>query len=363
MKIKFLLLALLAFGSYNIQAQCVASFSSTANPNGTYTYTATGSVAPFIIYTWSFGNGASGTGQTVTTSYNAPGNYTVCMYLNDTLNNCTDSSCTTITYTGGVVLGCTASYTSSVSGNNVALTSTSTAVNAMTYSWSDGSGVFATTANATYTNAPGTYNICLLINDATANCTDSFCSLITIPNTTPCQAGFYIFPDSNGPAHTYIGVNTSVGANLAYNWSWGDGSSSTGQNPSHTYPAAGNYQICLYVSAPGTNCVDSFCAPYTINKTTAMYTVNFGAAPTNSANVNTISNSLYPNPATNYFIVKGADGQKMNVDFYTISGTKMKSINITTNQQVDISSLPTSIYLVKITNAAGLSEYVKFVKQ
>tara|TARA_B100000287_G_scaffold108888_1_gene101182 strand:- start:903 stop:1241 length:339 start_codon:yes stop_codon:yes gene_type:complete len=40
-------------------------------------------------------------------------------------------------------------------------------------------------------------------------------------------------------------TNTSTGDNLTYLWDFGDGNTSTQQNPSHEYVVAGNYTVTL----------------------------------------------------------------------------------------------------------------------
>ena len=55
-------------------------------------------------------------------------------------------------------------------------------------------------------------------------------------------------------------MNDSIGAGVSfyssvsgsadmYYWTFGDGSTSTVANPYHVYPAAGTYNVCLYVSS------------------------------------------------------------------------------------------------------------------
>lgn len=51
--------------------------------------------------------------------------------------------------------------------------------------------------------------------------------------------------------------NESIGTNLSYNWTFGDGSSSTLENPSHTYPAAGTYTVRLVVTDNTTQLSDT----------------------------------------------------------------------------------------------------------
>jgi PKD repeat protein len=105
--------------------------------------------------------------------------------------------------------------------------------------------------------------VTLWITDANGCVASSGYSPVGLNSTStfsPCNASFYLFPDTANP-QTYYGYNISTGTNLQYMWSWGDGTSSNTQYPSHTYANAGWYTICLVVINP-TNCLDSMCIPY-----------------------------------------------------------------------------------------------------
>ena len=51
-------------------------------------------------------------------------------------------------------------------------------------------------------------------------------------------------------------INTSSGAS-SYNWSFGDGTTSTVTSPSHTYTPAGTYTVSLTADASGGNSTTS----------------------------------------------------------------------------------------------------------
>lgn len=362
MKQKLLLFLLLVGASFGLKAQvlCNANFTYTSTPNGVYTFVGANN-SPSTIYGWNFGNGSTGSGQIVSTTYNANTQYTICLYVLDTLTQCTDSSCQIIG--SNVPSPCNANFTYSVNGTNVTLTNTSSAANAMSYEWKANGTVFSTAANPVYTNSAGTYNICLKITDNVTNCTDSTCYNVVIGGNNPaCQASFYIYPDSNGPAHTYIGVNTSSNvANMNYVWTWGDGSSSTGQYPSHTYAAAGQYTICLTISLPNTNCVDSFCMNATINKNEAMYSVNF-ANPNSVNDVRKTTVRLFPNPANNSIQLEGLT-QNARVQIQTLSGAVVLDKNINAKESISIASLMPQVYVVRVLFADGHTEHVRLIKQ
>ncbi|HNW98966.1 MAG TPA: PKD domain-containing protein [Bacteroidales bacterium] len=77
-----------------------------------------------------------------------------------------------------------------------------------------------------------------------------------------CNAFFYAYPSAND--FSYYFVNTFSGNITNWYWSFGDGTSSTLQNPYHTYNANGNYHVCLYIS--GDSCQDTYCTTITIDQ-------------------------------------------------------------------------------------------------
>jgi PKD repeat protein len=465
MKTKLLLFAFLSFFAIKMNAQCSAQFTYSANPNGTVVFTATGvSVNPTpTLYSWNFGNGAAGVGQTVTTTYNGNGPYIVCLTVTDTFNTngCTTILCDSIFINGGATpctgtpsagttvasnyspvqgslvtfsvpnatsgsgityqwqrgitatsaffnvgngassfsenlysdycyrcittctnsglsdtstilcvtpvaaTACNASYSYNYNAllGNVAFTAaTAGNVSTAVYSWYNGTALMGTGANYSTAISPGTYNICLLVTNAATNCVDSSCGTVIIANPNTCSANFYIYPDSLGAPSTYIGVNNSTNGASAYSWTWGDGTTSTGQFPSHTYASAGNYSICLTVGTPGTNCYDTMCIAATINKTAAMYSVNFGT-PTSVKSIAKELATIYPNPAKDNFTIKGLATAKYQVEIMNLNGSILKSIAANGNQAINISSLANNIYILKITNQEGTTQFAKLIKE
>ncbi len=75
------------------------------------------------------------------------------------------------------------------------------------------------------------------------------------PETYPCYGGPMFVPvahsafTSNGPAvglgHTAVFTNQSTGGLLSYRWDFGDGTSKTAVNPTHSYQTAGVYTVTL----------------------------------------------------------------------------------------------------------------------
>jgi PKD repeat protein len=259
---------------------------------------------------------------------------------------------------------CSAAFTTNVNPNGVVTCAGNAVANTMLHYWSFDGGVtfLCSQQNITYTyTTPGTYTICHKVTDSlTMIVCDSTCNSVTITSTLPCNANFYIYPDSLGAPSTYIGVNTSTGTGLTYAWDWGDGSTGTGANPSHTYAAPGVYVICLTVT--GNGCTNTYCDSSTINKTAnAMYSVTFGT-PTSTSAIDKESIHIYPNPATDKLFIEGAINQTYQVQVYTTNGTKVLSTSVKNKQSINIEALSSNIYILKLTDASGKSTYSNFTK-
>ncbi|HEX2900510.1 MAG TPA: PKD domain-containing protein, partial [Bacteroidia bacterium] len=127
------------------------------------------------------------------------------------------------------------------------------------WNWTFGDGGTSTQQNPTHTyTANGTYNVCLLIITQ-FGCGSQFCQTITINCVQPpqCQAAFSANL-SGCPQILFTDLSTPSNGISSWSWSFGDGGTSTAQNPAHTYLTNGNYVVCLTIATPN-QCTSTFC--------------------------------------------------------------------------------------------------------
>lgn len=112
----------------------------------------------------------------------------------------------------------------------------------LSWSWTFGDGGVSTEVNPVHLYAiNGTYNVCLTVASGLGE--NTFCQDVIIDS--------YLAPAA---AFTYTGdptvMFTDITANDPETWEWdfGDGFTSTEQNPEHTYIANGTYTVCLSVT-------------------------------------------------------------------------------------------------------------------
>jgi hypothetical protein len=254
---------------------CGSFIVNSNNGLGGYVFTATPN-APngwVVSYMWSFGDGTAGTGNPLTHNYPNNGAYTISVYTyaydpNDSTQNCSGTSSTTITVQGAPGTGnCSASFSiTNNGGGSYSFTNTSTTADSSYTafsSWSVDNMGAGNNANLAYTfSTTGVHVICLqqwfIDNVNYDTCFAYTCDTVMYGTGAPCQAAFSLWADSLNPTVWY-GINQSSGNNLTYLWDFGDGTSSTQQFPTHTYNATGFYQICLTVTDSAANCTSTYC--------------------------------------------------------------------------------------------------------
>jgi PKD repeat protein len=160
---------------------CRASFSSIDSAGTLYfTGMVTGGTPPYI-YSWDFGDGTTSIGSFVTKTYNANGNYQVCLTISDA-GGCVDSTCQNVTV-GNPGPSCSADF-SVMSGQQPGefiFTNQSQGLPGQatnTYSWGFGDNTVSNQTSPTHTYAAsGVYQVCLYMTSSSMGqvCTDTFC--------------------------------------------------------------------------------------------------------------------------------------------------------------------------------------------
>jgi PKD repeat protein len=121
------------------------------------------------------------------------------------------------------------------------------------WSWSFGDGGTSTEQNPTYTyNTPGSYTVTLEVTGAGGTNTRVETAFITVtPPAEPPVASFSGSPRSGGPPLAVSFTDSSTGVIDKWSWSFGDGGTSTEQNPTYTYNTPGTYSVTLTITGPG----------------------------------------------------------------------------------------------------------------
>jgi len=142
------------------------------------------------------------------------------------------------------------------------------------------------------------------------------------------------FTDATNPS-------TSGGTVTAWSWDFGDGNTSTMQNPSHIYADSGTYIVCLTIFD---NCGSSTtCDTISVDKD---YT---------GLQDNWIENvSVYPIPASDYTVIDGLQfGGLFTVEIIDLAGKVVRTFNFNGENSItlDLSKELSGSYLLRIGDA------------
>lgn len=216
-------------------------------------------------WTWNFGDGSISTaGPTVAHTYPGPGTYVVTLIVGDASGVCTDMITQIVTVSNTVIAGITGPDTVCVKEIvNFLDNSTSTGGAITNYTWNFGNGQTATTTNGTTIyDTPGTFTVTHTVT-AGGGCSSTATHTILVADSP--SALFTVTNACEDALLTLTSTSTGNGMPLAsFDWDFGDGTTGSGTNVTHTYPTSGTYNIELLVSTVA-GCADSLTLPVTIS--------------------------------------------------------------------------------------------------
>ncbi|MEL6671711.1 MAG: PKD domain-containing protein [Bacteroidota bacterium] len=227
---------------------------------------------PGSAVTWNFGPGqGNGAGCNTSHTYNFPGLYlataditdpTGCVFTASKLIQV--NALPGVDFTVSDTLLCEPPMTTSFSNLTLG--------GGNTYLWLFGDGSSSTLTNPTHTyptlpifsptGQPYLYDVTLVVTDING-CTASLTKQDYI-TTGQTRAGFEAFPEAGcAPLDVdFVDVSVSPSQKTSWFWTFGDGTTSTQQNPSHTYQDTGYYDVSLIITTLH-GCIDTvFAANY-----------------------------------------------------------------------------------------------------
>jgi gliding motility-associated-like protein len=299
-----------------ISPQLVSFTGSGTSPNGG------------ISYQWFFGNGGNSVQQNPSQVYFS-GIYDPILVVSDAIG-CQDTAKLHLEITK-VDAGFTVASTNAC--KNIPIQFTDTSNFATTWFWDFGDGTTSNQQNPLHTyTANGTYTVKLTISFN--GCVDTETKTAYITVTDPVQFTFSANDSNscNAPFSVNFTSSTSGGAS-GYLWDFGDNTTSTLANPSHTYTAEGAFNVTLSVSN-SQGCINTKTANQFIN--VHVIKAVFSVDSTNGCTPLTVTfnNSSTSNvPITSYLWIFG-DGSSSSavnpIHVYNIGG-QFQPILIITN--------------------------------
>jgi PKD repeat protein len=256
-------------GTVTVAVPCTLTCSASAEPSSgpaplsvTFTATAipdhcTGSPS----YAWTFGDGDTSATQNSSHNYATPGTYD--WTLTATVDGKTCAQAGTIIVGEPCALTCTATAPGTgVAGVPVSFQSTATATHCTgdpTYTWAFGDGATSSEQNPSHTYGAGSFTWTLTVAIEDKTCTQTGTVVVSEPCALACTAS--ATPAAGVAPLEVVFAATATATNCTgtptFAWVFGDGGTSSEQNPSHTYAAPGSYPWTLTATVEGRNCTQA----------------------------------------------------------------------------------------------------------
>lgn len=192
------------------------------------------------IVAYDFGDGSTGNTPNTIHVYNEPGQYVITQYASICGTDIFHSDTITVFPLAEIdfelpdyaCIGEEASFTNLSTGGLVS-------------QWLFGDGATSVEVNPVHVyEAPGTYEVSLIVNSIFNDCPDTLTKTIFVPELP--QAIFEPVPGEICPGEVVSFQNGSIGA-VSYAWDFGDDTGSVEENPVHPYQDSGVYAVTLTV--------------------------------------------------------------------------------------------------------------------
>jgi len=204
-----------------------------------------------FTYAWTFGDGSTGTGATVSHTYASAGTYAVTVSATDEYGK-TGTTTGSITILSAPVVNAGSPVAVNAESSLTFSQATETGGTApFTYTWNFGDGTNQTgSLNPSHTYAnPGSYTATVNVTDAN-QLTSTSSVVVTVNDVAPTAS---LSGPSSGTAGTSLSFTASAtdvspavqAAGFTYAWNFGDGSTGTGASASHSFASTGTYTVAV----------------------------------------------------------------------------------------------------------------------
>lgn len=287
--------------------------------------------ADLTSWSWVFGDGNIGTGDTLMHNYSNSGNYSVTLNITDQ-NGCVDSEQKqnfisvspppVISFSSTQTFSCEPPLTVNFSNN-------SSGTAPLSYVWILEDGDTSNVANPSHIyNDIGNYDIYLTVTDSKGCSVDTF--LNNFVNVSNVIADF-TSADTVCKSTATVFTNASIGG-TSFLWNFGDGTAtSTLQNPSHSFANIGQYTITL-IATENANCKDTVSKTIYVESVTALMSQSATTFCDTPFVVNFTDNTIGNNVAWQWNFGNGTNSTDQNPSgTYTGFGSFTPSLIVTNN--------------------------------
>jgi len=208
-------------------------------------------------YSWDFGDGVTGQGQTVNHTYNQDGTFSISLSVRDnrgaidiktkTINVSSSNAPPEADFSFSPQTGV---FPLPVSFNASSSFDPDGQIVQYTWDFGDGTAGQGQTVNHTY-NDEGNYSISLVVEDNQGAEDEKTKTIVVLPPNEPPVADFVFSPQKGlFPLQVTFNASSSFdpdGQIVQYTWDFGDGTTGLGEIVSHTYMSWGSFPITLSI--------------------------------------------------------------------------------------------------------------------
>ena len=217
---------------------------------------------PIVSWQWDFGDGGGSFVEDPSYNYLNDGDFSVSLSITDN-NGCqslvtelelvTVHKVPVVDFESDIFFSCNAYESVSFTNNSMFSTN---------YQWDFGDGNISSIANPTHMYNSGVYSVTLIAKEG--NCSDTIVYNDYIKIGDSLTPNFIVSTNSGCEDLDVVFTDVTINNPDTWLWDFGDGTTSTIKNPSHTYLNAGVYDITLTTSLSG-QCLTSLVFPAKID--------------------------------------------------------------------------------------------------
>ena len=301
-------------------------------------------------WNWDFGDGGSSTLQFPVYTYVTAGTYTVSLTVGGPGGSDEMVKTDYITiYAGAPIANFSGTPTSGNAPLDVTFTDLSSG-SIDTWVWDFGDGGSSTLQFPIYTYVTaGTYTVSLTVDGPGGSDEMVKTDYITISAGAPV-ADFSGTPTSGGAPLDVTFTDLSTGSIDTWDWDFGDGGSSSEQNPAHVYLTPGNFTVSLTATGSGGSDtevkIDYILIPVGIREN-AMESI-----------------VVYPNPATDNLHIVFPDARSRSLRLKNMDGKQIfEKISFSKEEIIDLQQFAPGVYSLIIKTDDNIISIVKVVKK
>jgi len=310
-----------------------AAFSYEDNHSGNFDFTDESIFVP-ESWVWDFGDGGTSTEQNPNYTFPGEGDYDVCLTVTNEFGSTT--VCQTISIALAQAPVAAFEVETAIVNGLVEATFTDLSTNSPTaWVWDFGDGIGSTEQNpvAIY-DVNGTYEVCLTASNSAGE--NSTCQTVEI--LLPPNAAFTIEELANA---SYQFTDATTNDPTEWSWDFGDGTTSTEQNPQHLFTSSQDYEVCLTATNDAGS--STTCEPLSV------------ILSSNKDIVQGAFLKVFPNPTSDfvYLEINNQLPENTQIIFNDISGKLIKQQTISLSNRINVSDWTAGIYFYQLSDEKG----------